>query len=79
MLGEVNATSAGAQWAKDDLALAREHPNKWAVAIPNELIAVGDDPDAVRTEAAEKLGLPENSIVLTVLAAVETRLNYDWF
>jgi hypothetical protein len=79
MLGEWNQTSPGAGWAMDDLELAKLYPGKWVVAIPNEVIAVGDDPNAVRAEAAKKLGLPENSMVLTMIAPLETRISYDWF
>ncbi len=79
MLGAVNATSAGAEWAIDDPELAKLYPGKIVVAIPNEVIAVGDDADAVRAEAAEKLGFPVNSIVTTVIAAPETRVLHDWF
>ena len=52
---------------------------KTVVAIPNEVIAVGDDEAAVRAEAAEKLGLPANSLVTTVIAPLESRILYDWF
>lgn len=40
---------------------------------------MGDDPDAVRAEAAEKLGLPLNSIVLTTIIDPATIPAFDWF
>jgi hypothetical protein len=76
MSNETNATSAGATWAMEDLELAKLHPNKWAVAIPNELIAVGDDADTVLAEASAKLGIPVDELVLTMIAAPETRINF---
>jgi hypothetical protein len=76
MSNEVNATSAGAEWAMYDLELAKLYPNKWAVAIPNEIIAVGDDADVVLAEASQKLGIPTNELVLTMIAALETRINF---
>ena len=79
MLGAWNQTSPGAGWAMDDPELAKLYPGKWAVALPNQLIAVGNDPDAVRAEAAEKLGLPLNSIVLTTIIDPATIPAFDWF
>lgn len=78
-LPEVNATSAGASWVIDDRELAELYPGKVVVAIPNEVIAVGDDEAAVRAEAAVKPGLPANSLVTTVIAPLDTRILYDWF
>lgn len=79
MPGSWNLTSAGADWAIDDPGLAKLYPGKTVVAIPNVVIAVGDDEEKVRAEAAEKLGLPINSITTTVIAAPENRPSYDWF
>jgi hypothetical protein len=76
MSNETNATSLGADWAIDDPELAKLYPGKWAVAIPNEVIAVGDDADAVLAEASQKLGIPVNELVLTMIAAPETRINF---
>jgi hypothetical protein len=78
MSDEVNATSAGAEWAMDDLELAKKYPNKWVVAIPYEIIAMGDDPDEVRDQAAAKLGLPRSDVVLTVIASIESRVPIRW-
>lgn len=78
MSDEVNATSAGAEWAMDDLELAKQYPGKWVVAIPNEIIAMGDDPDDVRDRAAAKLGLPRSDVVITNIAALETRVPIRW-
>ncbi len=79
MLGAWNQTSPGADWAINDPELAKLYPGKWAVALPNQLIAVGDDSDAVLAEAAEKLGLPLNAIVLTMIIDPATRPAFDWF
>ncbi len=49
------------------------------MAVPNELIAVGDDPDAVLAEAAEKLGLPVNALVLTTIVDPATRVDISWY
>lgn len=78
MLGPINATSAGAEWAMDDRELAVKYPGKWVVAIPNEIIAMGDDPDEVRDQAAEKLGLPRSDVVITVIASLESRVPIRW-
>jgi hypothetical protein len=78
MSDEVNATSAGAEWAMYDVELAKKYPNKWVVAIPNEIVAMGDDPDEVRRLAAERLGLPACDVVLTNIAALETRVPIRW-
>jgi hypothetical protein len=78
MLGPINATSAGAEWAMDDRELAVKYPGKWVVAIPNEIIAMGDDPDEVLDRAAEKLGFPREDLVLTNIAALETRVPIRW-
>jgi hypothetical protein len=78
MSNEVNATSAGAEWAMYDVELAKKYPNKWVVAIPNEIVAMGDDMEKVLDEAAEKLGLPREDLVLTNIAALETRVPIRW-
>jgi hypothetical protein len=78
MSNEINATSAGADWAMEDVELAKKYPGKWVVAIPNEIVAMGDDPDEVRNSAAEKLGLPPCDVVLTNIAALETRVPIRW-
>lgn len=77
-LPEVNATSAGASWARDDPELAKLYPGKVVVAIPYEIVAMGDDDDTVRAEAAEKLGLPANSLVVTVIVDPATRVDISW-
>jgi hypothetical protein len=78
MSNEINATSAGADWAMEDRELAEKYPGKWVIAIPNEIVAMGDDPDEVLDRAAEKLGLPRQDLVLTNIAALETRVPIRW-
>ena len=79
MLGEWNQTSPGAGWAGDDLALAQKYPGKFIVALPNEVIEVGDDEEEVRARGAAKLGLPVNDVMVAHIAPPETRPTYDWF
>ena len=78
MLGEWNQTSPGAGWAMDDIDLAKKYPGKFVVALPNQVIEVGDDEDDVRARAAEKLGLPVNDVMVAVIAPLETRVPLRW-
>jgi Family of unknown function (DUF5678) len=74
MLGEWNQTSPGAGWAMEDIELARKYPGKFVVALPNQVIEVGDDEEEVRARAAEKLGLPVNDVMVANIAPLETRV-----
>jgi hypothetical protein len=76
MLAEWNQTSPGAGWAAEDIELAKKYPGKWVVALPGEVIALGDDPDEVLDRAAEKVGLPREALVLTIIAPLESRITF---
>jgi hypothetical protein len=74
MLGEWNQTSPGAGWAMEDVELAKKYPGKFVVALPNQVIEVGDDEEEVRAKGAEKLGLPVNDVMVAHIAPLETRI-----
>jgi hypothetical protein len=74
MSDEVNATWAGADWAMWDAATANRYGGQWVVAVPNEVIEAGTDPQAVRDRAAAKLGLPPDEVVVCAVATLESRV-----
>ncbi|MCI0702718.1 MAG: DUF5678 domain-containing protein [Planctomycetia bacterium] len=78
MLGEWNQTSPGGGWAMYDPELAQKYPGKYVVALPNQVIEVGDDEAEVRARAAEKLGLPVNDVCVVQIAPLETRVPIRW-
>jgi Family of unknown function (DUF5678) len=78
-MGAWNQTSPGAQWAMWDIPTAEKYGGKWVVAIPNEVIEAGDDPDAVREAAARKLGLPPDDLAICVVAPLESRVWFGWW
>jgi hypothetical protein len=78
VLGAWNQTSPGAGWAGDDPEIAKLYPNKFVVAVPNEVVAVGDDEEEVRARGAEKLGLPLNDVMVAHIAPPETRVPISW-
>ncbi len=73
-MSERNPTSAGANWVMWDVEVAKRYGGQWVVAVPNEVIASGDDAEAVRAEAAGKLGLPAPDLVVCWVATLESRV-----
>ena len=74
MLGEWNQTCPGGGWAMNDTELGLKYPGKFVVALPNQVVEVGDDREEVRARAAEKLGLPVNDVCVVEIAPLETRI-----
>jgi hypothetical protein len=68
-------TADGAHWASHDDAICRAYAGKWVVALPGKVIASGDDPTAVGTEAARLLGADPSSIVVRSIVHPDEWLN----
>lgn len=75
---EINATSAGADWAQWDTGVAKSWGGSWVVAIPGVVVEAGPDEEAVRKRAAEKLHLAEAEIVACRVAPLESRVWFGW-
>src|SRR5438874_8308862 len=56
-----------AHWAKSDPEVARQHAGEWVVAHNRTIVAHGTDMDAVRREAAERLGCPPEVLIVAAI------------
>src|SRR5205823_816359 len=60
-------TAAGAVWARHDIETATTHGGKWAVALVGQIVAVGDDAEAVRVLAAQRLNRDPKRLVVCAI------------
>ena len=67
-------SARGAKWAKWDPETATKYSGLWAVVRHNQVIAHGEDPDAVGAEASRITGIPQSQLVVCALASPDT-----WF
>src|SRR5438874_6414915 len=51
-------------WAKHDPEVERQYAGEWVVAHNRTIVAHGTDMDAVRREAAERLGCPPEVLIV---------------
>src|SRR3954454_21829701 len=56
-----------AHWAKHDPEVGRQHAGEWVVAHNRTIVAHGTDTDAVRREAAERLGCPPEVLIVAAI------------
>lgn len=85
-MAEHNPTVAGADWAQATDWVAERWSGNWVVAVATdrgnevhgEVIAAGPNPDEVRSEAARRLQLPADAIVVCAVAAATTRTWLGW-
>jgi hypothetical protein len=63
-------SAEGSVWIQRHPELSRTYDAKWVVAVPNRVVAAGDDPEEVRREAADILGLSDEESHLVVVAWV---------
>ena len=54
-------------WAENDPELKKHHAGTWLAIHKRQLLASGDDLEAVYLEAQEKTGLPRNQIAVLVI------------
>ena len=70
--------SLGGDWAMYDAEVAKQYPGKFVVALPNEILAVGDNEEDVRARGAEKLNMPLEDVIVVNVAPLETRVPISW-
>ncbi|AWM39737.1 hypothetical protein GobsT_19020 [Gemmata obscuriglobus] len=85
-MAEHNLTVAGADWAQYDPDVAGRYGGNWVVAVARqhngrfqgEVIAHGQDPEAVRRTGAERLGVALDVVVVCAVATMESRTWIGW-
>ena len=85
-MNEPNSTVDGADWAQSDPGVADRHGGEWVVAVARkrggawrgEVVAAGSDPEAVRREGAERLGLEPSEVVVCGVASMDSRVWFGW-
>jgi hypothetical protein len=67
LTGEELQREQDAHWAQNDPEVERQFGGQWVVAHNRTIVAHGTDVDTVRREAAERLGCPPETLIVTAV------------